>query len=104
MKYSQDPSRVQRLARGKRALLECGDLAVSSTPKTHLLAGQHPPSLFLTEGFVPEELLKRKRSARRRASTKHPHAARPRLQRYRTPGVGEPVERSAGWPRAWART
>src|SRR6267142_1977537 len=43
---------------GKRALLECGDLAGFLGAETHLLAvASMPPSLFLTEGFVPEELL-----------------------------------------------
>src|SRR5437667_217841 len=43
---------------GKRALLECGDLAGFLNAETHLLAvASMPPSLFLTEGFVPEELL-----------------------------------------------
>src|SRR5437588_12248012 len=43
---------------GKRALLECADLASFLGAQTHLLAvASMPPSLFLTEGFVPEELL-----------------------------------------------
>src|SRR5207237_7364462 len=43
---------------GKRALLECADLAAFLKAETHLLAvASMPPSLFLTEGFVPEELL-----------------------------------------------
>ena len=43
---------------GKRALLECGELANFLHAETHLLAvASMPPSLFLTEGFVPEELL-----------------------------------------------
>ena len=43
---------------GKRALLECADLAGFLQAETHLLAvASMPPSLFLTEGFVPEELL-----------------------------------------------
>jgi nucleotide-binding universal stress UspA family protein len=43
---------------GKRALLECADLASFLQAETHLLAvASMPPSLFLTEGFVPEELL-----------------------------------------------
>ena len=43
---------------GKRALLECAELANFLQAETHLLAvASMPPSLFLTEGFVPEELL-----------------------------------------------
>jgi len=43
---------------GKRALLECAELANFLGADTHLLAvASMPPSLFLTEGFVPEELL-----------------------------------------------
>src|SRR3954462_14283429 len=43
---------------GKRALLETADLATFLQAETHLLAvATMPPSLFLTEGFVPEELL-----------------------------------------------
>jgi nucleotide-binding universal stress UspA family protein len=43
---------------GKRALLECAELANFLGAETHLLAvASMPPSLFLTEGFVPEELL-----------------------------------------------
>ncbi len=43
---------------GKRALLECAELANFMQAEAHLLAvATMPPSLFLTEGFVPEELL-----------------------------------------------
>lgn len=43
---------------GKRALLECAEFAEFHHAETHLLAvASMPPSLFLTEGFVPEELL-----------------------------------------------
>ena len=43
---------------GKRALFEAADLAGFLNAETHLLAvASMPPSLFLTEGFVPEELL-----------------------------------------------
>ncbi|MSP98353.1 MAG: universal stress protein [Betaproteobacteria bacterium] len=43
---------------GKRALFECAELAEFYHAETHLLAvASMPPSLFLTEGFVPEELL-----------------------------------------------
>ena len=43
---------------GKRALVECAELANFLGAETHLLAvASMPPSLFLTEGFVPEQLL-----------------------------------------------
>ena len=43
---------------GKRALFECAEFATFHHAETHLLAvASMPPSLFLTEGFVPEELL-----------------------------------------------
>ena len=43
---------------GRRALLECADLASFLGADMCLLAvATMPPSLFLTEGFVPEELL-----------------------------------------------
>lgn len=43
---------------GKHALVECAELAKFHQAQTHLLAvASMPPSLFLTEGFVPEELL-----------------------------------------------
>src|SRR5205809_7947135 len=50
---------------GKRALLECGDLAGFLNAETHLLAvASMPPSLFLTEGFVPKGLLEGKKKGR----------------------------------------
>ncbi|HEX9395597.1 MAG TPA: universal stress protein [Burkholderiales bacterium] len=43
---------------GKLALLESADLASFLGAEAHVLAvASMPPSLFLTEGFVPEELL-----------------------------------------------
>lgn len=43
---------------GDLALLECAELADFLQAETHLLAvATMPPSLFLTEGFVPEEML-----------------------------------------------
>jgi nucleotide-binding universal stress UspA family protein len=79
---------------GKRALLECADLASFLQAETHLLAvASMPPSLFLTEGFVPEELLEEEkkrtqsvldegiRTLRERGFNANGHLA-----------VGEPVE------------
>ncbi len=43
---------------GKTALLQCAELAGYGNAETHLLAvAGMPSSMFLTEGFLPEELL-----------------------------------------------
>jgi nucleotide-binding universal stress UspA family protein len=43
---------------GRTALLECAEIAAFMKAEAHLLAvAGMPPSLFLTEGFLPEELL-----------------------------------------------
>ena len=43
---------------GKTALLQCAELAAYGHADTHLLAvAGMPSSMFLTEGFLPEELL-----------------------------------------------
>lgn len=43
---------------GKSALLTCAELAAFTHADTHLLAvAGMPSSMFLTEGFLPEELL-----------------------------------------------
>jgi nucleotide-binding universal stress UspA family protein len=58
MKYQKILLAYNGTQDGKRALLECADLAGFLQAKTDLLAvASMPPSLFLTEGFVPEELL-----------------------------------------------
>ena len=58
MKYRKILLAYNGSAEGKRALLERADLASFLSAETHLLAvASMPPSLFLTEGFVPEELL-----------------------------------------------
>ncbi|TAK45424.1 MAG: universal stress protein [Betaproteobacteria bacterium] len=58
MKYQKILLAYNGTQEGKRALLECADLAGFLQAETHLLAvASMPPSLFLTEGFVPEELL-----------------------------------------------
>ena len=58
MKYSKILLAYNGSLEGKRALLETADLAGFLGAETHLLAvASMPPSLFLTEGFVPEELL-----------------------------------------------
>jgi nucleotide-binding universal stress UspA family protein len=58
MKYQKILLAYDGSREGKRALLECADLAGFLNAQTCLLAvASMPPSLFLTEGFVPEELL-----------------------------------------------
>ena len=58
MKYRKILLAYNGSQEGKRALFECADLAAFLQAETHLLAvASMPPSLFLTEGFVPEELL-----------------------------------------------
>lgn len=58
MKYRKILLAYNGSAEGKRALLECAELANLVHAETYLLAvASMPPSLFLTEGFVPEELL-----------------------------------------------
>ena len=43
---------------GKSALLACAEIASFAHSETHLLAvAGMPSSMFLTEGFLPEELL-----------------------------------------------
>ncbi len=58
MKYHKILLAYNGSQEGKRALLECAEFAEFHHAETHLLAvASMPPSLFLTEGFVPEELL-----------------------------------------------
>src|SRR3954462_8448458 len=58
MKYQKILLAYNGSKEGRRALLECADLAGFLKAETHLLAvASMPPRLFLTEGFVPEELL-----------------------------------------------
>ena len=58
MKYQKILLAYNGSQEGKRALFECGEFAEFHHAETHLLAvASMPPSLFLTEGFVPEELL-----------------------------------------------
>jgi len=58
MKYRKILLAYNGSEEGRRALLECAQMATFHQAETHLLAvATMPPSLFLTEGFVPEELL-----------------------------------------------
>jgi len=79
---------------GKRALFECADLASFLQAEMHLLAvASMPPSLFLTEGFVPEELLEEEK---KRTQTVLDEGIRTLRERgFNATGhlaVGEPVE------------
>ena len=58
MKYRKILLAYNGSQEGKHALFECAELAEFHHAETHLLAvASMPPSLFLTEGFVPEDLL-----------------------------------------------
>lgn len=58
MKYQKILLAYNGSQEGRHALFECAELAEFHHAETHLLAvASMPPSLFLTEGFVPEELL-----------------------------------------------
>ncbi len=79
---------------GKRALLESADLASFLKAETHVLAvASMPPSLFLTEGFVPEELLEEEK--KRTQSVLDEGIRTLRERGFNATGhlaVGEPVE------------
>jgi len=79
---------------GKRALVECAELANFLGAETHLLAvASMPPSLFLTEGFVPEELLEEEK--KRTQSVLDEGIKTLREKGFNATGhlaVGEPVE------------
>ena len=94
MKYSKILLAYNGSAEGKRALFEAADLAAFLNAETHLLAvASMPPSLFLTEGFVPEELLEEEK---KRTQTVLDEGIRTLRERgFNATGhlaVGEPVE------------
>ncbi|MGH8669148.1 MAG: universal stress protein [Burkholderiales bacterium] len=94
MKYRKILLAYNGSKEGRRALLECADLAGFLGAETHLLAvASMPPSLFLTEGFVPEELLEEEK---KRTQTVLDEGIRTLLDRgFNANGhlaVGEPVE------------
>ena len=94
MKYRKILLAYNGTKEGKRALLECADLASFLQADTHLLAvASMPPSLFLTEGFVPEELLEEEK---KRTQTVLDEGIRTLRDRgFNDTGhlaVGEPVE------------
>ena len=94
MKYRKILLAYNGSAEGKRALFETADLAGFLSAEMHLLAvASMPPSLFLTEGFVPEELLEEEK---KRTQTVLDEGIRSLRERgYKSTGhlaVGEPVE------------
>jgi len=94
MKYHKILLAYNGSAEGKRALLECAELANFLHAETHLLAvASMPPSLFLTEGFVPEELLEEEK--KRTQQVLDEGIATLKTRGFAAAGhlaVGEPVE------------
>ena len=79
---------------GKAALLQCCEIASFTKAETHLLAvAGMPSSMFLTEGFLPEELLEEEK--KRAQEVLEEGVAQLRDRGYAVTGhlaVGEPVE------------
>jgi nucleotide-binding universal stress UspA family protein len=79
---------------GKGALVECGEIAAFAQADTHLLAvATMPSSMFLTEGFLPEELIDEEK--RRMEDVLEEGLAALRERGFNVTGhlaVGEPVE------------
>ncbi len=94
MKYRKILLAYNGSAEGKHALLECAELANFLHAETLLLAvASMPPSLFLTEGFVPEELLEEEK--KRTQSVLDEGIATLKERGFAAAGhlaVGEPVE------------
>jgi nucleotide-binding universal stress UspA family protein len=94
MKYRKILLAYNGSVEGKRALLECAELANFTHADMHLLAvASMPPSLFLTEGFVPEELLEEEK--KRTQTVLDEGIASFKQQGFNAAGhlaVGEPVE------------
>jgi nucleotide-binding universal stress UspA family protein len=94
MKYRKILLAYNGSAEGKRALFECADLASFLQAETHLLAvASMPPSLFLTEGFVPEELLEEEKKRSQQILDEGIRTLRERgFNAMGHLAVGEPVE------------
>jgi len=94
MKYQKILLAYNGSQEGKRAMLESADLASFLKAETHVLAvASMPPSLFLTEGFVPEELLEEEK--KRTQSVLDEGIRTLRERGFNATGhlaVGEPVE------------
>jgi nucleotide-binding universal stress UspA family protein len=94
MKYRKILLAYNGSTEGRRALLECADLASFLGAETCLLAvATMPPSLFLTEGFVPEELLEEEKKRTQGILEEGIRALRERgFSASGQLAVGEPVE------------
>ena len=94
MKYRKILLAYDGSQEGKRALLECVDLASFLQADTCLLAvATMPPSLFLTEGFVPEELLEEEKKRTQNVLDEGIRTLRERgFNASGQLAVGEPVE------------
>jgi len=79
---------------GKSALLACAEIASFAKSETHLLAvAGMPSSMFLTEGFLPEELLEEEK--KRAQEILNEGIAQLKQKGFTVKGhlaVGEPVE------------
>jgi nucleotide-binding universal stress UspA family protein len=79
---------------GKSALLACAEIAAFAKSETHLLAvAGMPSSMFLTEGFLPEELLDEEKKRAQEVLTEGTSQLQQRG--FKVAGhlaVGEPVE------------
>jgi nucleotide-binding universal stress UspA family protein len=79
---------------GKSALLACAEIASFAHSETHLLAvAGMPSSMFLTEGFLPEELLEEEK--KRAQEVLNEGIAQLKQKGFSVTGhlaVGEPVE------------
>ena len=94
MKYRKILLAYDGSQEGKRALLECADLASFLQAETFLLAvATMPPSLFLPEGFVPEELLEEEKKRTQAILDEGIRSLRERgFNATGQLAVGEPVE------------
>jgi nucleotide-binding universal stress UspA family protein len=94
IKYSKILLAYNGSVEGKRALFEAADLAVFLNAEMHLLAvASMPPSLFLTEGFVPEELLEEEKKRTQAVLDEGIRTLRERgFNAIGHLAVGEPVE------------
>jgi len=79
---------------GRAALTECADIASFAKAETHLLAvATMPSSMFLTEGFLPEELIEEEK--KRMQEVLDEGLARLKERGFTVEGhlaVGEPVD------------
>lgn len=94
MKYRKILLAYNGSQEGRRALLECADLAGFLGAEMCLLAvATMPPSLFLTEGFVPEELLEEEKKRTQAVLDEGIRTLRERgFNASGQLAVGEPVE------------